>query len=234
LKPLKVNRSGNSIGFTLIELLVVIAIIAILASLLLPAMAGAKEQARKTRCFSNARQIIIACLTYSDDNKGFLPQGFNGAVSWDVLVLKYGCPTNLLLCPSHKEGTRHYWTNGNIDNSVQAIPARQTGIMSFNFSVRPEDIPDPAGTVAFTEIRDHDAAFANGGVSVPGSGWASVLYAYDDAFILQYRHLKKETVSFGDGHVQALSSNILLGPKLPTGKWTLEKLYRDKNKVPKA
>ena len=233
LKPPQ-SHPRAALGFTLIELLVVIAIIAILASLLLPAMAGAKEQGRKTRCFSNARQIILACLTYSDDNKSFLPHGFSGNGSWDVLLLKYGCPTNLIKCPSHKEGTRHYWTNGNIDNSAQGTPSRQTGVMSFDYSARPEDIPDPVNTVAFTEIRDHDAAFANGGVSVPGSGWASVLYAYDDAFILQYRHLKKETISFTDGHVQALSSNILLGPKLPSGKWTLQKLYRDKTKVPKT
>src|SRR4051812_13811362 len=178
-------------------------------------MSGAKEQGRKTRCFSNAHQIIITCLTYADDNKGYLPQGFSAGGSWDVLVLKYGCPTNLLLCPSHRKGTRHYWTNGNIDNSAQGTPSRQTGVMSFDFSVRPEDIPDPVGTVAFTEIRDQDAAYAFGGSSVPGSGWASVLYAYDDAFILQYRHLKKETISFTDGHVQSLSSNLFLGPKLP-------------------
>ena len=93
---------------------------------------------------------------------------------------------------------------------------------------------DPAGTVAFTEIRDHGAAFAFGGISVPGSGWASVLYAYEDAFILQYRHLKKETVSFCDGHVQAMGSNILLAPKLPNGKPSLEKFYRDKRKVPQT
>jgi prepilin-type N-terminal cleavage/methylation domain-containing protein/prepilin-type processing-associated H-X9-DG protein len=232
LKPPQ-RYSRAILGFTLIELLVVIAIIAILASLLLPALAGGKEQGRKTRCFSNARQIMLACFTYSDDNKSFLPQGFMAGLSWDVLVLKYGCPTNLLKCPSHKEGTRHYWTNGNIDNSAMGAGSRQTGIMSFDYSARPEDIPDPVGTVAFTEIRDHDASYAQGGVSVPGSGWASVLYAYEDAFILQYRHLKKETISFADGHVQALSSNKFLGPKTPSGRWSLEKLYRDKNKVPK-
>lgn len=226
------TRSRPNIGFTLIELLVVIAIIAILASLLLPSLSASKEQARKTRCFSNERQIMIACHTYLDDNRDYFPQGFSSLGSWDRLILPYGVPTNLIICPSHKQGSRHYWTNGNVDNSTQADPKRQTGVMSFNYSARPTDIPQPSGTVAFTEIRDQNASFAFGGISRPGEGWASVLYAYDDAFILQYRHLKTETVSFCDGHVQSLKSNILLSPKLPSGKWSLEKFFRDKTKVP--
>jgi type II secretory pathway pseudopilin PulG len=225
----------------LIELLVVIAIIAILAAMLLPALGAAKEQGRKTACFNNNRQIILACLMYADEHRGLLPCGSmdapgrnsKGYLTWDELVLPYGAPTNILKCPSHRQGARHYWANANIKDSERIQGnSRQTGVMAYGFSIKPELLTHPVTTVAFTEIRDHKAAYALGGVSNPGEGWGSMLFAYEDLFILQYRHLKRETIPFCDGHVESLKSNILMAPKLPGGKDSFEKFYRDKTLVP--
>ena len=101
------NGRTNKAAFTLIELLVVIAIIAILASLLLPALGKAKARALTTQCANQIRQLGVAMQMYGDDANNLLPAA-HGAVSWTNVnptpwlrpLVDYYQTTNILRCPS--------------------------------------------------------------------------------------------------------------------------------------
>jgi prepilin-type N-terminal cleavage/methylation domain-containing protein len=101
-------------GFTLIELLVVIAIIAILAAILFPVFAKAREKARQASCLSNVKQIQLAILQYAQDYDETLPYASawgNPVQNWYIYLDPYMKNSQVLKCPSYASATIGYGWN---------------------------------------------------------------------------------------------------------------------------
>jgi prepilin-type N-terminal cleavage/methylation domain-containing protein/prepilin-type processing-associated H-X9-DG protein len=111
-------------GFTLIELLVVIAIIAILAAILFPVFARAREKARQASCQSNHKQIALASRMYSQDyDERMVPMytGGPGRIWFQALLMPYVKNYQLFECPSFNNPVYHAPAWANVPNSTPCI-----------------------------------------------------------------------------------------------------------------
>jgi prepilin-type N-terminal cleavage/methylation domain-containing protein/prepilin-type processing-associated H-X9-DG protein len=156
--------NARSRGFTLIELLVVIAIIAILAAILFPVFAQAKEAAKKTADLSNNKQILLGVQMYMGDFEDVFPMLRNSAPKWQTNVLEPQVNSGHIVVNPYVKN-RAIWLSPN--DSVQRCDATSTG----NRSPSDQSLPTGGGiSYVFTYNRNSTATPQAYGIS----GWDSV------------------------------------------------------------
>jgi prepilin-type N-terminal cleavage/methylation domain-containing protein/prepilin-type processing-associated H-X9-DG protein len=182
-------------GFTLIELLVVIAIIAILAAILFPVFAKAREKARQNSCMSNQRQINIAIMMWAQDHDERLP---TAAVTGRALA---GNTTPILLAQT--PGAGKVWTELSLEKGVLKCPSEAAAAQNtygYNKALSDKALGDIDPLTA-SVTADYNIKSTNN----------NVLVTPDD---LSTRHGGKYIASFVDGHV-LLGTGLMTFSYLP-------------------
>ncbi|HAZ64218.1 MAG TPA: hypothetical protein DCZ72_11505 [Armatimonadetes bacterium] len=191
-------------AFTLIELLVVIAIIAILAAILFPVFAKAREKARQASCSSNEKQLALAMLQYAQDYDELLPRGWTAATAdapsrdWSNDVDPYIKSKEVWKCPSANQLAKAY--------GYSFWLATSTG--------RPlAQIDMPARTCLFNEIPVNVDRSMPWGSNNPG----------EERFYPAPRHTEGMNMGFADGHIKWLRKDdrglYASGPWNLVGTW---------------
>jgi prepilin-type N-terminal cleavage/methylation domain-containing protein/prepilin-type processing-associated H-X9-DG protein len=193
-------------GFTLIELLVVIAIIAILAAILFPVFARAREKARQASCSSNQKQLGLAMLMYAQDydgkfacisnypNPAPLVPAKQGEGSWQALSYYYPYIKNdqVYICPSSGLLCSYGQIAGNTSLGGFCVPWYATPPLDKMGDASPRGI---SGTIVIAECNNvvfWDWAEADGGTMANGSLWNRLLIPHNDGL----------NCTYADGHVK--------------------------------